>query len=60
MIFGERHLRHILLSCLDYYNGARTHLALWKDAPASLAIQSLGAIHATPFLGGLHHQYGRI
>ena len=28
--FGERHLRHVLLSYMEYYNGARTHLALNK------------------------------
>ena len=26
MVFGERHLRHILLSYLEYYNRSRTHL----------------------------------
>jgi transposase InsO family protein len=33
MVFGERHLRHILLSYKDYYNTTRTHLSLNKDAP---------------------------
>src|SRR5580704_10186093 len=28
VVFGERHLRHMLLSYLAYYNGARTHLSL--------------------------------
>ena len=60
VVFGERHLRHILLSYLDYYNGARTHLALRKDAPISRAIKSVGAICSTPILGGLHDQYTRI
>ena len=26
VVFGERHLRHMLLSYMAYYNGARTHL----------------------------------
>ena len=26
VVFGERHLRHLLLSHMDYYNTARTHL----------------------------------
>lgn len=26
VVFGERHLRHVLLSYMDYYNGTRTHL----------------------------------
>ena len=30
VVFGERHLRHILLSYMHYYNGARTHLSLNK------------------------------
>ena len=25
VIFGERHLRHVLLSYMTYYNGTRTH-----------------------------------
>ena len=33
VIFGERHLRHVLLSYMTYYNDARTHLSLNKDAP---------------------------
>jgi hypothetical protein len=28
MVFGERHLRHVLLSYMDCYDGARTHLSL--------------------------------
>ena len=60
VVLGERHLRHVLLSYLGYYNRARTHLALCKDAPISRATQSVGTIRSTPILGGLHHQYGRI
>ncbi|WP_246716553.1 MULTISPECIES: transposase [unclassified Methylocystis] len=60
VVLGERHLPHVLLSCLRYYNRARTHLALCKDAPISRATQFVGTIRSTPILGGLHHQYGRI
>jgi transposase InsO family protein len=35
VVFGERHLRHLLESYQRYYNEARTHLALGKDAPVS-------------------------
>ena len=37
VVFGERHLRHILLLYMDYYNNARTHLSLNKGCagPAS-------------------------
>ena len=60
IVFGERHLRHLLRSYLDYYNETRTHLSLDKDAPISRAIQSVGLIFGRPVLGGLHHQYVRI
>jgi len=60
VIFNERHLRHVLLSYVQYYNLARTHLALDKDAPIARAVQSVGAIISTPLLGGLHHHYVRI
>ncbi|MGO8832655.1 MAG: integrase core domain-containing protein [Roseiarcus sp.] len=60
VVFGERHLRHILLSYMKYYNGARTHLSLKKDAPIPRAVQSAGRILPTPVLGGLRHQYVRI
>jgi hypothetical protein len=43
-----------------YYNEARTHLSLSKDAPVSRAVQAVGSIIAKPLLGGLHHQYVRI
>ena len=33
VIFGEVHLRRILCAYAAYYNQARTHLALQKDAP---------------------------
>jgi putative transposase len=32
IVLGERHLRHLLIAYLAYYHGARTHLALKKDA----------------------------
>jgi len=60
VVFGERHLRHVLLSYMQYYNGVRTHLSLNKDAPAPRAVLAIGRILPTPILGGLHHQYVRI
>jgi transposase InsO family protein len=60
VVFGERHLRHLLLSYMKYYNGARTHLSLEKDAPFSRAVERAGRILCRPILGGLHHQYVRI
>ena len=60
VVIGERHLRHVLLSYMEYYNGARTHLSLCKDAPIARAVQTVGRVCAQPILGGLHHQYARI
>ena len=60
VVFGQRHLRHALLSYMDYHNGTRTHLSLNKDAPISRAAEWVGNIVCRPILGGLHHQYGRI
>jgi hypothetical protein len=56
-LFGERHLRHILLSYMSYHNEIRTHLSLEKDAPISRAVELAGHILCRPILGGLHHQY---
>jgi transposase InsO family protein len=58
IVFGERHLRHLLYQ--KYYNEARTHLSLQKDAPVSRAVQTVGCMVAMPVLGGLHHQYLRV
>jgi transposase InsO family protein len=60
VIFSEMHLRQILSAYAAYYNQARTHLALQKDAPLHRAVQRSGAIVAIPILAGLHHQYVRI
>jgi transposase InsO family protein len=60
VIFGERHLRHLLRSYQKYYNEARTHLSLCKNAPVSREARAVGAVISVPMLGGLHHQYVRI
>src|SRR6266850_7835168 len=60
VVLGERHLRHILLSYMNYHNEIRTHLSLEKDAPISRAVELAGHILCRPILGGLHHQYVRI
>jgi hypothetical protein len=59
VVFGERDLRHLLNSYQRYYNEARTHLSLHKDAPIPRAVQTVGRTLAMPILGGLHHQYFR-
>jgi transposase InsO family protein len=60
IILGERHLRHVLLSYMKYYNEVRTHLSLDQDTPVSRTIERTGHILCRPILGGLHHQYARI
>jgi transposase InsO family protein len=60
IVVGERHLRQMLLSYMTYYNEARTHLSLNKDAPVQRAVERAGHILCRPVLGGLHHQYVRI
>ncbi len=37
---SERHLRRLLTAYLTYYHGARTHLALQKDAPTPRRVQT--------------------
>ena len=44
IVFGERHLRHVLRSYARYYNGVRTHLSLGKDSPLPPDVQAVGTI----------------
>ena len=60
VVLGEDHLRRVMRAYVHYYNNARTHLSLDKDAPNGRTTQSCGAINSIPHLGGLHHQYSRI
>jgi len=60
IVLGEAHLRGILKSYANYYNSARTHRSLNKDAPASRRIQRTGSIKSHAILGGLHHHYVRV
>ena len=61
IILGERHLRTILKSHLEYYHRCRTHLALAKDTPEPRAVQppERGAGVELPEVGGLHPRYER-
>jgi hypothetical protein len=54
LISGEGHLRRVLSAYAVYYNQARTHLALRKDAPSHRSVQRSGAIVGIPILAGLH------
>ncbi len=57
---GERHLLRTLLKYQAYYNEARCHMSLDGNAPeARLVEDGIGAVVATPHLGGLHNRHGR-
>ena len=60
VVLGESHLRHLLLKYSAYYNSARTHLALDKDAPLHRPMLTVGRIASVAWLGGLHRQYVRM
>jgi len=60
VVFGERHLRHLLNSYEKYYNQVRTLLYLHKDAPIPRDVCRTGRVLSLPVLGGLHHQYVRV
>src|SRR6201988_2411948 len=59
IVFGEAHLRQILRSYADYYNGIRAHRSLDKDAPVCRPVQRIGSIKSHAILGGVHHNYAR-
>jgi transposase InsO family protein len=60
VVFGERHLRHVLLSYMNYYNETRTYLSLDKDSPLSRTVKRARRIVCRPVMGGLHHKYVRM
>jgi hypothetical protein len=60
VIFGETPFAPRAAVVHGYYNEARTHLSLNKDAPAPHAVERAGHILCQPVAGGLRHQYGRI
>ena len=60
IVLGEAHLRRVLKSYADYYNGVRTHRSLNKDTPVTRQIQRIGSIKSHAILGGLHHHYVRV
>ena len=60
VVFGERHLRHALLSYMNYYNEVRTHLSLGKDAPVSRVVHAVGRILPSPDDSARHDNARRI
>jgi putative transposase len=61
IILGVRHLRRTLTCYVRYYNKARTHLSLAKDAPNGHPVQPPGQGKVVELMrvGGLHHEYVR-
>jgi putative transposase len=61
VVLGEQDLRRTLARYFACYHGARTHLALDKDAPDGRPIEPPGHGTIIPIreVGGLHHRYVR-
>ena len=57
--FGERHLRRIVNEYVSYYNEGRAHMSLDGNSPVARRVEAIGEVTAKPYLGGLHHRYGR-
>ena len=59
--FNEAGVRKLMTRYGSYYEKARTHLALDKDAPIPRPVMPPGEgdIVAIPEVGGLHHRYER-
>ena len=58
---NETGVRKLMALYRSYYEKARTHLALDKDAPIPRPVMRSdeGDIVAIPEVGGLHHRYER-
>jgi transposase InsO family protein len=57
---GEGHLRRVLRDYAEYYNRARCHQSLGRNAPVPREVEAgHGEVRAVPHLGGLHHRYTR-
>jgi len=60
VVLNEDHLRQVMNAYVTYYNIARPHLSLCKDALKGRTVHSQGTVGSISHLGGLHHQYVRI
>jgi len=61
VVLVEAHMGRIVRRYVSYYQGARTHLALEKDAPEPRSVQppEEGRVIEISEVGGLHHRYER-
>ena len=57
---NERHVCWVVSSYARYYNRARIHLPLTKDAPEPRGIQARAMGRIVPFPEVLHHRYERV
>ncbi len=60
IILSAAHLHRVLKAYAKYYNNARTHLSLEKNAPVPRRVSITGVTKSIPHLGGMHHEYVRI
>jgi len=60
IVLSVAHLGRMLSRYAAYYNGARTHLSLYKDSPAERAIQKpeMGAVRELEYVGGTINMSG--
>ncbi len=64
IIFGKRHLDHLLTEFTDYYNTARSsmvrdHLPPVGDAPSEIKTIRLDEVQKRSYVGGLVHSFHR-
>jgi len=61
IVFGPTQLRRTLQSYFTYYHEHRPHRSLEHDSPVPRAVEppDQGQIIELPWVGGLHHRYGR-
>ena len=61
IVLSEAHLARTLSEYIDYYDTARPHQSLDRNAPSRRSIEppERGRVVAEPVLGGLHHRYRR-
>jgi len=62
VVFGEKHLRELLRSYVNYHNRDRSHYSLPdKDVPVSRTVKnrpsSRAKVISLPRVFGLHHRY---
>ena len=57
LILNQRHLLRVLKEYTTYYNAARPHQGIHRQAPIPFSSQSRGNLHCRDVLGGILHNY---